>query len=213
AARFGPLALTDGAFSALPDARRWSRTSPDHVDWATLTRMVPVGWFASVFAITRHPVARAVSVFHFQQEVERSVPASADFDAWLANGLSRRTDDPFLYDNHLRPQVDFLPDEAATFPIEGGLAPLVAHLDGLAGTADGPRDIGGRNVRASRGGPPKAQPSDASLDLIAHHYAADFARVGYRIDSPLPDGIAAIAEAPAPTVAGRALRKLRGLVS
>lgn len=213
-ARFGAMALTDGAFAKLAEGARWTRTSPDHVDWATLTRMVPADWFASVFAISRHPVARVVSAFHFQQEVEKAVPADTGFDAWLADGLSRMADDPFLYDNHLRPQVDFMPEDAAVFPVEAGLDALVTHLDTLSGDTSGPRQIGGRNVRASRGAEAKAQPSDASLALIEQAYAADFARFGYRIDSPLPEGVTAEVAAPVQSrsLGARVARKLKGIV-
>ena len=213
--RFGAMALTDMDFSAQPEARRWSRTSPDHIDWASLTRMVPPSWFASVFSITRHPVARVVSAYHFQQEVEKSVPAGVAFDDWLAGGLSLMASEPFVYDNHLRPQVDFIPSDAVTFPVEGGLAPLIAHLDVLAGNSDGPRAVEGRNVRAAREATVKAVPSKASLDLIARAYAEDFARFGYHIDRPLPDGVAEEVEAPIQTrsLAERVARRLKGLVS
>ncbi len=37
--RFGPLAFEDRRFLSVPERKRWSKTSPQHVDVETLNRM------------------------------------------------------------------------------------------------------------------------------------------------------------------------------
>ena len=66
---FGPLAFHDPQFNRVPESARWSRTSPQHADAATLDRLFPPGFLRASFAIVRHPVDRIVSVFRFQRDI------------------------------------------------------------------------------------------------------------------------------------------------
>src|SRR5690606_34944645 len=72
-ARFGGLAFLNTRFLDLPEARRWTRSSPQHLPWDAFTRLVPADWIASSFAVVRHPVRRLVSAFQYQVEVEGTV--------------------------------------------------------------------------------------------------------------------------------------------
>lgn len=179
--RFGDLAFNDNRYMAQPEALRWTRSSPQHVDAQTLERLIPPGLFDACFTIVRHPVARAVSTYHFQAEVERQVPPGTSFSDWLA-GLPRLlADQPFAADNHIRPMTQIVPEGATVFHLEHGLDPLVAWFDALAGTADPPRVIEERNTRGAyvRTTGQKAEPTAADVALIARIYAADFDRFGY----------------------------------
>ena len=72
--RFGPLAFLDPAFLAVPEAERWSRTSPQHLTAAALSRLVPESWIRHRFAVVRHPEDRILSVFRFQRDIEGNIP-------------------------------------------------------------------------------------------------------------------------------------------
>lgn len=187
-ARFGPIGFFDKTVSLRRDTA-WSRTSPQHVDWATLAALLPPEFFASVFAVVRHPVARAVSAYHFQIEVERAIDPATGFSDWLRAQARAFAADPYVTDNHFRPQVDFLPAQgAAIFHLEHGLEAIIPYLDRLAGDAAGPRFIERANSRDGdrrrRGG--AAAPGPEDLALIEEIYAADFARFGYAVDRPTP---------------------------
>lgn len=179
--RFGDIAFNDTHHLSQPEARRWTRTSPQHVDAETLHRLIPRGFFDACFTIVRHPVARAVSTYHFQAEVEKTVPRGTGFSDWLASLPRLMAEQPFAADNHIRPMTDIVPEGATVFHLEHGLDALVAWLDALTGTAEGPRVIAERNIRGAyvRTTGQKATPSAADIDLIARLYAADFARFGY----------------------------------
>lgn len=191
-ARFGPLAFHDNRHLSQPEAARWTRSSPQHVDVAALERLIPASFFAAAFAVVRHPVARAVSIFHFQQEVERSIPAGMAFSDWLAGLGPSDPSDPFRHDNHLRPMTEIVPDWAAVFHLEHGLDALIPWFDALTGQADGPRGILPENTRGAhvKTQTPRAKPGPADLDRIARLYAADFARFGYDPASPQPKAAA-----------------------
>jgi hypothetical protein len=183
-ARFGSLALLDEDYTDLPLHKRWSHTSPQHIDAATLGRFFPADWITSSFAVVRHPVSRIVSAYHHQAEVVGTVPKGMDVNEWLLEWYESAETDPYLNDNHLRRQTDFVPDDAQVFHVERGLDGLVQHLDALAGQSDGPRQITIHPSRRSAGSGDTL--SERSLAFIEDYYADDFARFGYDADEPLP---------------------------
>ena len=82
-ARIGPMAFYDTAYLALPEAQRWTRSSPQHLTAAALDRLFPPGFFDACFAVIRHPVDRIAAVYLYQKEKEGSVPAQTGFETWL----------------------------------------------------------------------------------------------------------------------------------
>ncbi|MEL6620913.1 MAG: sulfotransferase family 2 domain-containing protein [Pseudomonadota bacterium] len=187
--RFGRLALLDRKYLLIAPQERWSKTSPQHVDWASLMRMFPGDFFDDIFTVVRHPVDRAVSAYRFQSEVEGTVPAGTTFAQWLRAEAGTRQSDPHHSDNHSRPQSEFLPPTDAAhctvFHLEHGLDAVIPYLDELAGSASGPRAMG----HALRSEPPKAgpvTPTQEEIALIADLYAADFERFGYVPDQKMP---------------------------
>ncbi|MDW4549514.1 sulfotransferase family 2 domain-containing protein [Defluviimonas sp. D31] len=188
--RFGSLAFVDTRHLDQLEARHWTRSSPQHVTVADFRRLVPADWIASSFAVVRHPVKRLVSAFRFQVEVEGTVAALWSVDEWFDDWLKRAGEEPFLYDNHLRPQSEIVPQDATIFRIEEGLDRIVPHLDALAGNADGARMIPAENVRKKSIGPDAARlkPSAETLARIGVCYAEDFRRFGYGLhdEAPMP---------------------------
>lgn len=187
--RFGPLAMLDRDYLSLEARERWTQSSPQHVDWSSLMRLFPANFFADVFAVVRHPVARAFSAYKFQAQVERTVPEGMSFSDWLRAEAKARRDDPHRSDNHSRPQVDFLPPEdegpVTIFHLEHGLDGVIPYLDGLAGDQSGPRAMG----HALQNTPSKtnsAVPSEDEIALVAEIYAADFTRLGYVAEHAAP---------------------------
>ena len=132
-ARFKTVGFYDPDMHQTPPARRWSRTSPQHVDWASLQRLLPAELLDEVFTVVRHPVSRIVSAYHFQVEVEKAVAPDTSLSDWLAAQARAFEADPFTIDNHFRPQVDFIPEGGCrVFHLEHGLEAIVPYLDGIA---------------------------------------------------------------------------------
>lgn len=193
--RFGAVAFVNTSFTQLAPEKRWSRTSPQHVDAATLASMFPAGFFDAVFTIVRHPLARVISAYHFQKERERTVPADVGFSEWLLDLEERLSDDRFIYDNHLRPMDEIVPEGAHVFYMEHGLDAMVPWLDGICGNEDGPRRLAEVNKRGdfNKGTTEKVKPSTMDREVIQRIYGKDFRRFGYSLDEKLP-------AAPAPTL-------------
>lgn len=183
--RFGPLGFLNRGFTALPAARRWSATSPQHIDWASLAQIFPPDYFAASFAVVRHPVARAFSAWQFQAQVEKAASPDLAFADWLRQQAEFVHENPFLADNHLRPQGDFIGEECTIFHLEHGLEAIIPWLDQLAGNQDGPRAMAHSN-KGDAGIGAKLAPSSADIALIEEIYAGDFARFGYLPGQKLP---------------------------
>lgn len=186
--RFGNVAFLDNRYMQRPEASRWTRTSPQHVDALTLDRYVPLGMFDAAFTVIRHPVPRLVSVYHFHKEVERSLPPGVGFSQWLEEIDATFGEEPFKLDNHVLPMSRIVPEGATVFHLEHGLDPLIIWLDLVAGRTDGPRAMLPENRRGDhvRVTAAKAEPTEADLARIARLYAEDFARFGYAIGSLQP---------------------------
>lgn len=192
-ARFGAPAFLDKSYSAQPKDRRWSASSPQHISTEVLDRLFPPGFFDYSFTIVRHPLTRIVSAFHFQVEIEKSLPATAVFSDWLRSIPGILEKDPFAFDNHIRPMVDLVPEDAHVAYLEHGLESLITWFDTITGRMMPPRAIPQVNVHADRAPRKGVILSDDDRALIARIYAKDLERFEYNMEDPMP-------RIPAPTL-------------
>lgn len=195
--RFGTLAFHEQRYRTRPEAERWTRTSPQHVDVLTMERLLPPSMFDAIFAVVRHPVQRLISIYHFQVEIELSIPADMDFSSWLAELRPNDPDQPFAYDNHACPMTQIVPDGATVFHLEHGLDALVGWFDLVAGNTNGPRAILPENRRGDYGKSqgPRTKASTTDLARIGELYAADFVRFGYTLADTKPMAAAPVVSA------------------
>lgn len=195
--RFGPLAFHLNRYLDIPPAQRWMKSSPQHVDSHTLERLIPLSFFSSIFTIVRHPVDRAISTYHFQHEVERSIPEEQGFEDWLQGLVNADGKDPFRYDNHVRPMAEIVPEGATVFHMEHGLDGLIPWFDALTGTQDGPRAILPENKRGDFRRPigGRVSPSPDAIALLTQLYKVDCDRFGYEIGRKQPLAAAPVIDA------------------
>lgn len=186
--RFGPIAFHNPYFLSLKPESRWSKSSPQHIDVTSLHRLFPKDFFDHTFTFVRHPVGRIISAYHFQVEVERSVSEAVSFIDWLDEIEDRLVETPFIFDNHIRPMTDIVPEGAQVFYMEHGMDAVIPWLDEVVGEKTGPRALPRVNERKkpSKKDAAPIVPDDAILDRIARIYAADFERFGYSIAEKMP---------------------------
>ncbi len=187
--RFGRLAFLDPHFYAMDAENRWPKSSPQHIPDQELTRLFPAGFFDASFAIIRHPVDRLASVFLYQRLLEKRIAKDVRFENWLEILADQKAENPYIYDNHIRPMIDFVPKTANVFRLEDGLAAVIDWLDSQAMDASGPRQIPPANVLADRlahANQAKIEftVSPAARDLISDIYRVDFERFGYAPAAP-----------------------------
>ncbi len=163
----------------------WNRSSPQHIDARTQSRLFPKDLLDEVFATVRHPIPRLVSVYRFQRDIEKRINPSLSFEDWICALPYRWREDPFYLDNHPLPMDRFLRDHCHVFRLEDGLEAVVAWLDKLAGNSEGRREIRSGNsyeYRLERNAQmPGPQPNvtDKARARIFDLYAADFERFEY----------------------------------
>ena len=181
--RFGPLAFLDPAYLAVPEAERWSRTSPQHLTAAAMARLVPESWIRHRFAVVRHPQDRIVSVFRFQRDIEGNIPQGVSLENWLWS--LRAPVIPHYLDNHACAATLLVPEGATIFRLEDGIDRLVTWLDGIEGIARGPRQIVMENGYQQRLQGTRIPPGPAPVvtrtarTLILELFWKDFERFGY----------------------------------
>lgn len=184
-AQFGPLAFHDVRFNANPPRRRWTRSSPQHVEAESLARLFPEEFFDASFAVVRHPVIRLVSVFRFHRDIEGRIAADMPFSGWISTVARKRRTTPWQFDNHTRLMTEIVPQSAVVFRLEDGMAKVVDWLQDLAGPDRTlPRVVEHRNVlstRLSHEGKPDNPVilGREDIDAIAQLYRDDFERFGY----------------------------------
>lgn len=152
--------------------------SPQHLTWAdALPRLERPP--DHVFAVVREPLARMRSEQRWQRRGRGGTAlgralAFLPFALWLRVMLRLARGNPYAFDNHFRPQGDFVPGSARVFRLEEGLGPVIGWLAQTTG-----EPLPGRPPhRLGTGQAPRpADPRDVAL--VAETFAADYARFGY----------------------------------
>jgi len=176
--------------------------SPQHLTWADAASVLPRPPDA-VFALVREPADRMVSEYRWQRRHRRGTRAGGllarlPFSLWLRVMLAMARKNPFAFDNHFRPQTDFVPDGASVFRLEDGLQAVFGWLAEITGT-----EAVSAPPHALKTGGGGAGPSAADRARIAAAFEADYARFGYvppDLPPPRRDGLDRLAAAAAPVL-------------
>jgi len=142
------------------------------------------------FAIVRDPLDRLVSEYFHQcrslDALSRQLTADG-FASWVERVFAMNEENPVLFDNHIRPQLDFLLDDTEIFRFENGFRDLARFLH--VGEpryrfgfdfADFPHWLKGHNRQA-------VDVRRATRDRIFRFYERDYARF-YPGGGPSPAG-------------------------
>jgi hypothetical protein len=203
--RFGPMMLS-GRSHVRPGKRRVMVSPPQHLAATDLADFLPEQIDYS-FAVVRDPLDRIVSEYRFQSGF--SLASRLSFSTWLRVVSFGRTREPRLYDNHVRPMVDIVPEGAEAFKLEEGFEGLVARLDAVTGTTTPDLAIE-HLLKTERKPAVRVLREDAAL--IARVYAADYARFGYSLPelSAYPaDAMASLRDVIARPLAAALVRRQR----
>ncbi|SLN38471.1 Sulfotransferase family protein [Roseivivax jejudonensis] len=173
------------------------RATPQHLHRAVIDAMVPEGFFDASFAILRDPMARLMSEYRWRASrrgyvIQRDPPRVTKmlrkvskrlgrkrlvFDEWVALTLDGYGRDPWIYDNHIRPQTEFVAEGDTLFRFEDGLEPVYRWIDGA--TATDPAE--GTFWFKKTEGRLEITPSETTRARVRAFYAADYelwARLG-----------------------------------
>ncbi len=167
----GPLSLIDR--NKREGVRGTGLITPlTHVAAIDLREMLPPNLDFG-FTVVRDPIARMQSEYRYQTGVSRMSRLS--FSTWLRIMMIAVRIEPRIYENHIRPQIDLIPENTEIFLLEGGFDSLIQRLDEVTGST-----APDQNVRHLL----KRERKDIALhrqdvELLASFYADDFERFGY----------------------------------
>ncbi|MEH6552199.1 MAG: sulfotransferase family 2 domain-containing protein [Pseudomonadales bacterium] len=111
--------------NGIPDVLR---CSPQHL---TMHDIRSIFWKVKwdyAFSIVRNPYTRMESEYFY-----RTSTAEVTFSDWLLKNLENYLGDNYIFDNHFRPQNEFLGYGLEVFRLEDGLGQVVSKLTDITG--------------------------------------------------------------------------------
>jgi hypothetical protein len=157
------------------------RCSPQHMHRPMLEQVFRLDRFDAVFMTVREPLARFRSEFAYRNSARVSATA-AEVEAWYDEAFREYRHDPFVFDNHLRPQWEFHLPGAHVYRLEDGLEAVVSDLNtrwglGLLPLSEVPRVLD----RSAQSGIASSEVrlTPGLEGRLRMEYAEDFARFGY----------------------------------
>jgi hypothetical protein len=92
--------------------------SPQHYHASILSKLLCFEKIDFIFTIIRNPFARLLSEFSMRSS---QIADSKGFNEWYLDSRKLRVNDPYLYDNHLRPMSEFVCEKSKVYALETGL--------------------------------------------------------------------------------------------
>jgi hypothetical protein len=158
---------------------RLRRCSPQHLHAEMLQQLLRLDRFDLVFMVVRDPIARFRSEYSMRRKSDLRTDSEA-VDEWTDQVFRQYEDDPYVHDNHLRPQSEFLLPDAHVYRLEDGLDRMVLDLRQRHGL-DLAEEIPHALNRLQRTGVSSrdVQLSTRTTQRLRDFYAEDFERFGY----------------------------------
>lgn len=157
----------------------YRRTSPQHMHADLLAATFRLERFNAVFMTVREPLARFRSEYVMRNPQGRKLD-EVSVEEWARQRFSAHHRDPFVLDNHLRPQNEFYIPGSDVYHLEDGLGSMLSHLGETSGIelpTEMPHDMQGGhgNGFSSR----DVEISDSLRRTLHAFYAQDYQLFGY----------------------------------
>ena len=156
------------------------RCTPQHMHREMLEMILQIERFDGVFMVVRDPMTRLKSEYLWRhRDVDFSIDG-ASVEKWTSRTLSRYATNPFIFDNHIRPQVDFLVERAKVYRFEDGLDAMAADLNSAwdLGLPDELPRVREGNT-ATRYASKDVEVTSRMRELVGDFYREDYSRFGY----------------------------------
>lgn len=160
------------------------RCTPQHMHAELLQQLFRIERFDLVFMLVRDPIDRFRSEYLWQnRKADAPAVGARDVSAWATHAFKAYRTNPFLYDNHMRPQCQFWLPAALVYHMEDGLERATADLNDRF-------DLG-ISVMKERANRVKPRNGVSSTDVevepglerrLKSFYAADFDLFAYGVD-------------------------------
>ena len=99
-----------------------TKCSPQHMHADLLKSYFDLSKFSSIFMMVRHPVDRIVSEYNYRMKIAKiEKKNNVEINTWINQTIQACSSDPYIHDNHLRPQWHFLLDNCKAFKLEDSM--------------------------------------------------------------------------------------------
>jgi len=153
-----------------------TKCSPQHMHGDLLKSYFDLSKFSSIFMMVRHPLDRIVSEYNYRMKIAKvEKKKSVEINTWINETIQAYSSDPYIHDNHLRPQWHFLLDNCKIFKLEDSMnSKWVESVEKYCNIKFSIREV---KVFFSSGLPTRdigSKLSRATFDLIYKFYEKDF---------------------------------------
>ena len=158
------------------------RSTPQHFTADDIRRLFADNFFSYSFLFVRNPYDRIESEYRYLQkttQLRRSVKnlwTMPSFNQWIKDSFREIESNPWIWDNHLRPQWEYVYPSIDIYKMEDGLlngVKSVAHKMGVAAPTELPHLNHTLDINAA------TLWSDESRAIVRKYYARDFKEFGY----------------------------------
>ncbi|MFZ3583818.1 sulfotransferase family 2 domain-containing protein [Loktanella sp. DJP18] len=169
-----------GAKRALHFHKRldYVRCNLQHMHAELFDTFIPPKFYDKGFCVVRHPIARLVSEYRWRQTLNQ---ADLPFDGWVRRQIAAYAKDPYVLDNHIRPQHEFIGKKIKVFRFEEGMDVILGKMSRVTGLTLNPKT----HVRK-----PETRThmtwSPETRALALRFYEMDFVRLDYKYDTDIP---------------------------
>jgi hypothetical protein len=159
------------------------RCSPQHFHCEQLKTLLPFDWYGYKFTIIRNPYSRLISEYRMRMrdKIINNITLEP-FDGWVDRTFKNYAKNPFICDNHIRPQLEFVDDSFEIFQFEEGVPTIINKLQQRLLLPQIKAPIPHRQ----KGEKIPVSPSKETLSSIAEFYKEDFRRFNYAFSICMP---------------------------
>ncbi|MGE6417934.1 sulfotransferase family 2 domain-containing protein [Alteromonas macleodii] len=103
------------------------KCTPQHMHYELLGKVFNFDNFNNIITVVRNPVSRFRSEYYWQLKKEIT---NLDPKSWIEDTFDKYQGDNFIYDNHIRPQCEFVFEGVTVFKLENdGINSAISFLD------------------------------------------------------------------------------------
>lgn len=162
-------------YSFFHTAYEHGRVSPQHFDRKLFEEvnfhLLPL----KNFTIVRNPLERIISEYKYRKKHNGSVKLLLDFDTFISYALTEYEKNPYILDNHIKPQSEFLLPDTKIFKLEDGLQNVIEWLRDEASLKRLDSNVTNKNSS----GKEKIYMSMATFNKLLTFYENDFKQFDY----------------------------------
>ncbi len=105
------------------------KVNPQHFDAKTIRKLGVDNLIKSSFAIVRNPIDRLISEYHWCQKRNKLIRLFFNFDTFVFYFFSLYKKNPYINDNHITPQKDFILNDTIIYKFESGFNSIILDIE------------------------------------------------------------------------------------